>query len=125
MEDNADNRVIYRTILEFYGFEVMEAVDGPFGIQLVREQLPDLVVMDVSIPIIDGLEATRILKADPATAVIPIMALTAHAMPEDRARAAAWGCDAYLAKPAQPKAVLMEVERLLRERDRESIKTRG
>lgn len=115
IEDNLDNRMIYRTILEHYGYEVLEAGDGQSGVELVKERLPDMVLMDISIPILDGHQATRLLKADPATASIPIMALTAHAMAEDRARAAEAGCDAYLAKPAEPKIVLAEVRRLIAE----------
>ncbi|MBB4636584.1 response regulator [Longimicrobium terrae] len=117
IEDNLDNRMIYRTILEHYGYEVLEAGDGQSGVQLVRDTLPDVVLMDISIPIIDGHQATRMLKADPVTASIPVMALTAHAMAEDRQRAAEAGCDAYLAKPAEPKQVLAEVQRLIAERE--------
>lgn len=113
VEDNLDNRMIYRTILEHYGYEVLEAADGEAGVRLARERLPDLVLMDISIPIIDGHEATRMLKADPATAHIPVIALTAHAMAEDRLLAAEAGCDAYLAKPAEPKQVAAEVRRLI------------
>jgi CheY-like chemotaxis protein len=113
VEDNFDNRFIYRTILEHHGYKVLEAGDGETGVRLVRERLPDLVLMDISIPIIDGHQATRILKADPATAGIPVIALTAHAMAEDRVLAAEAGCDAYLAKPAEPKQVAAEVRRLI------------
>jgi CheY-like chemotaxis protein len=118
VEDNGDNRAIYRTILEHYGYRVIEAEDGEVGIRRVREERPDVVLMDISIPLIDGLEATRILKANPATAAIPIIALTAHAMVEDRARAAEAGCDAYIAKPAEPKHVAAVVGRLLDEHGR-------
>jgi CheY-like chemotaxis protein len=113
VEDNRDNRFIYRTILEHHGYEVLEACDGEAGVRLVRERLPDLVLMDISIPIIDGHQATRLLKADPATAGIPVIALTAHAMAEDRVLAAEAGCDAYLSKPAEPKQVVAEVRRLI------------
>ena len=113
VEDNVDNRTIYRTILEHFGFAVLEAADGESGVRMARESRPDLVLMDISIPIIDGHEATRILKADPATASIPVMALTAHAMAEDRIRAAEAGCDGYLSKPAEPNHVVAEVRRLL------------
>jgi CheY-like chemotaxis protein len=113
VEDNLDNRTIYRTILEHFGYEVLEAGDGEAGVRMARERLPDLVLMDISIPLIDGHEATRMLKADPATARIPVIALTAHAMPEDRILAAEAGCDAYLAKPAEPRRVAAEVQRLI------------
>ena len=113
VEDNEDNRIVYRTILEHFGFKVIEAVDGGEGVRLAREALPDVILMDVSIPVIDGLEATRILKADDSTARIPIIALTAHALAEDRVKAAEAGCDSYLSKPAEPKQVVAEVRRML------------
>ena len=113
VEDNTDNRTIYRTILEHHGYEVLEAADGETGVRLTRECLPDVVLMDITIPIFDGYQATRLLKADPATAWIPVMALTAHAMPEHRELALRAGCDAYLSKPAEPRQVLAEVQRLI------------
>lgn len=113
VEDNADTQAIYRVILEHYGHEVLQAWNGEDGVRLAREALPDLVFMDISIPLLDGREATRRLKADPATAHIPIVAITAHAMDEDRARAAEAGCDTYLVKPVEPKRVADEVTRLL------------
>lgn len=113
VEDNEDNRIIYRTFLEHHGYVVLEASDGEAGVQSVREHRPDIVLMDISMPVLDGYEATRILKADPATASIPVVALTAHAMAEDRRLAAEAGCDSYLAKPAEPRRVLAEVQRLL------------
>lgn len=113
VEDNEQNRVIYRTILEHYGFHVVEAWDGEAGIRKVREGRPDVVLMDISIPKVDGYEATRILKADPATSAIPIIALTAHALAEDRARALEAGCDAYISKPAEPGHVAATVQQVL------------
>ncbi|MEX2581882.1 MAG: response regulator [Gemmatimonadota bacterium] len=113
IEDNPDNRGIYRTILEHGGFEVLEAEDGEVGIDLARSRMPDLILMDVAIPLIDGWEATRILKADAATSAIPIIALTAHALHTDRLRAEEVGCDGYIAKPALPRVVLEEVRRRL------------
>lgn len=114
VEDHEDNRNIYRTILEHYGYEVILAVDGRSGIRLAREEQPDLVLMDLSIPVVDGWEATRILKADESTRGIPVIALSAHALQEDRERAMGAGCDGYLAKPVEPKKVLEEVARFLR-----------
>lgn len=113
VEDNEDNRTVYRTILEHYGYKVMEARNGEDGVRMAREQRPDLILMDISIPVIDGWEATRILKADPKTNDIPIIALTAHALATDRAKAAEVGCDGYLAKPCEPRRVVAEVERFL------------
>jgi CheY-like chemotaxis protein len=113
VEDHEDNRIVYSTILEHFGYTVLLAGDGAEGVRLAREALPDLVLMDVSIPVMDGWEATRVLKADPATAAIPIVALTAHALATDRERAAEAGCDGYLAKPVEPRRVLEEVRRFL------------
>jgi two-component system, cell cycle response regulator DivK len=113
VEDNEDNRTVYRTILEHYGYEVIEAQNGEAGIRMARENRPDLILMDISIPVIDGWEATRILKADESTAGIPIIALTAHALATDRAKAGEVGCDGYLAKPCEPRRVVAEVERFI------------
>jgi CheY-like chemotaxis protein len=113
VEDNEDNRDIYRTMLEHFGYEVLTAGDGEEGLRLARERMPHLILMDVSIPLLDGWEATRILKADAATRHIPIIALTAHALAADRATAAAVGCDGYLSKPVEPRLVVREVEKIL------------
>lgn len=113
VEDNEDNVTVYRAILEHSGFRVLEARDGREGIRAARDELPDLVLMDISIPFVDGWEATRVLKADPATARIPVVALTAHAFDADRVRALEAGCDGYLVKPIEPRQVVAEVRRLL------------
>ena len=115
VEDHEDNRNIYRTILEHYGYQVVIAMDGQSGIRLAREEQPDLILMDLSIPVVDGWEATRQLKGDAATRAIPVIALSAHALEEDRLRARQAGCDGYLAKPVEPKKVLAEVARFLGE----------
>lgn len=113
VEDHEENRNIYRTILNHFGYRVVEAPDGREGIRLAREERPDLILMDISIPKVDGWEATRILKADPETMSIPVIAFTAHALPEDRQQAVAVGCDGYLAKPVEPSRVIAEVRRFL------------
>ncbi|HEX2205226.1 MAG TPA: response regulator [Longimicrobium sp.] len=113
VEDNADNRDIYTTILRHHGYQVAEAVDGETGVRLARELQPAVILMDVTMPGMDGWEATRLIKAEPSTAAIPVVALTAHAMAEDRARAVEAGCDAYLSKPVEPSRVVQEVERQL------------
>ncbi len=113
VEDNEDNRIVYSTILRHHGFRVSEALDGEEGIAKARRELPDLILMDISIPIIDGWEVTRQLKGEASTRHIPVIALTAHAMPGDRERALDVGCDGYLAKPCEPRAVLAEVNRLI------------
>jgi two-component system, cell cycle response regulator DivK len=111
VEDNDDNLRIYSTILTYAGYHVLEATDGEAGLESARTDQPDLILMDVSIPKIDGWEVTRILKADPATATIPVVALTAHALASDRERATEIGFDGYIPKPAEPRLVLAEVER--------------
>lgn len=113
VEDHEDNRIVYSTILEHFGYRVLLAGDGAEGVRMAREFSPDLVLMDVSIPVMDGWQATATLKADPATARIPVIALTAHALPADRERAQEVGCDGYLAKPVEPRRVLEEVRRFL------------
>ena len=113
VEDNEDNRIVYATVLEHFGYHVIEARDGAEGVRLARETHPDVVLMDISIPVIDGWRATSILKEDPDTTAIPVIALTAHALPEDRERSTEVGCDGYLAKPCEPSRVLAEVRRVL------------
>jgi CheY-like chemotaxis protein len=113
VEDNEDNRIVYSTILRHFGYRVMEALNGEEGIATARSEKPDLILMDISIPIIDGWEATQVLKHDPETRHIPVIALTAHALASDRERAMQVGCDGYLAKPCEPRAVVAEVQRFL------------
>ncbi|HET7275468.1 MAG TPA: response regulator [Longimicrobiaceae bacterium] len=113
VEDNEDNRSIYRTVLEHFGYGVLEAPDGEEGVRIARESVPDLILMDISIPLLDGWQATKLLKAEEGTSEIPIIALTAHALATDRAKAEEVGCDGYLAKPVEPRRVLEEVQRLV------------
>ena len=111
VEDNEDNLRIYSTILTYSGYRVVEATDGEAALVAARSESPAMILMDISIPKIDGWEVTRRLKADPATASIPIVALTAHALASDQAMAREVGCDGYIAKPAEPRTVLEEVRR--------------
>src|ERR1700731_3501804 len=111
VEDNEDNRIVYSTILKHFCYEVTEALNGEEGIAKARAEMPDLILMDISIPIIDGWEATQVLKHDPSTKGIPIIALTAHALASDREKAMEVGCDGYLAKPCEPRAGGAEVPR--------------
>jgi two-component system cell cycle response regulator DivK len=113
VEDNEDNRIIYSTVLRHVGYDVVEAEDGAQAIALARSVRPDLILMDISIPQVNGWEATRILRRDPETSAIPIIALTAHALPNDRLRAEQVGFTAYLAKPVEPRTVVAEVRRWL------------
>lgn len=111
VEDNEDNRIIYSTVLRHLGYEVVEASDGVQAVALARSLRPDLILMDISIPEMDGWEATRILRQDPITRDIPIIALTAHALADDREKATLIGFTSYLAKPVEPRAVAAEVRR--------------
>jgi CheY-like chemotaxis protein len=111
VEDNEDNRIIYTTVLRHVGYDVIEAQDGVQAIALARSARPDLILMDISIPEIDGWEATRILLEGEDTRSIPIIALTAHALQDDREKAVKLGFTSYLAKPVEPRAVVAEVQR--------------
>src|SRR5690606_9191886 len=95
------------------GYSVIMATDGEAGIAAAAENLPDLVLMDMSLPIIDGWEATRRIKADPATAGIPVIALTAHAMAGDREKAMEAGCDDYDTKPIELPSLIEKIVRLI------------
>jgi two-component system, cell cycle response regulator DivK len=113
VEDNEDNLIVYRTILDHVGYRVIEARDGEEGVARARADLPDLILMDVSLPKMDGWEATRRIKADEETRQIPIIAVTAHALDDDREKATQVGCDGYLAKPVAPRRVVEEVEKFI------------
>jgi two-component system cell cycle response regulator DivK len=99
VEDNEKNLKLARDVLQFRGFRTLEAVTGEQGIALAMEHLPDLVLMDYQLPGMNGVEALKALRQDPATAAIPVVALTASAMREDRERFLAAGFDGYLTKP--------------------------
>jgi CheY-like chemotaxis protein len=113
VEDNEMNRDMLSRRLERKGFSVVLAVDGNQGVELASRELPDLILMDMSLPILDGWQATRMIKAAPATAGIPIIALTAHAMAGDRENAIAAGCDDYDTKPIELPRLLTKIEALL------------
>jgi two-component system cell cycle response regulator DivK len=113
VEDNEDNRIIYATALRYAGYDVIEAITGTEGVRQAKLAKPDLVLMDISVPELDGWEATAILKRDPETRPIPIIAVTAHALPGDEERSIRAGCDGYLAKPITPAALIAEVDRRL------------
>ena len=113
VEDQEMNRDMLSRRLRKRGFEVSIAVDGAEGVEKARAERPDLILMDMSLPVIDGWEATRQLKADDATRGIPVVALTAHAMSTDREKALAAGCDAYETKPVELPRLHETVEKLL------------
>ncbi len=114
VEDNPHNRKIFSGMLTHHGFRVREVETGDAALASVAEEPPDLILMDLSIPGVDGWECTKRLKADPKTERIPIIALTAHAMRGDEERARAAGCDGYLSKPISPKKVVEEVRAYLK-----------
>lgn len=113
VEDNELNRDMLSRRLDRRAYTVAVARDGAEGVQLARHLLPDIILMDMSLPEIDGWEATRRLKSEAATCRIPIIALTAHAMPEDRGKARDAGCDEYETKPVDLGSLLIKMERLL------------
>ncbi|HWQ54631.1 MAG TPA: response regulator [Bryobacteraceae bacterium] len=113
VEDNEMNRDMLTRRLTRKGFEVVAATDGEQGIEAAHSQAPGIILMDMSLPALDGWEATRRLKADPRTSAIPVIALTAHAMPGDRDRALEAGCDDYETKPVEFPVLLEKIHRLL------------
>ena len=114
MEDNEMNRDMLSRRLSRRGFDVLIAVDGAQGIQVAKTELPDLILMDMSLPVMDGWDATRQLKTDTQTQSIPVIALTAHAMSGDRDKALSAGCDDYDTKPIDLDRLLGKMERLLK-----------
>lgn len=113
VEDNELNRDMLSRRLERRGFQVLIAIDGGQGLAMARSEAPDLVLMDMSLPVVDGWEATRALKADEATRAIPVIGLTAHAMAGDREKCLAAGCDDYDTKPVELARLLDKMQALL------------
>jgi len=113
VEDNEMNRDMLSRRLQRRGYDIVMAVDGAQGVEMAKAEAPDLILMDMSLPVLDGWEATRRLKRAPATARIPVLALTAHAMSTDRDRALEAGCDDYDTKPIDMPRLLDKIQRLL------------
>lgn len=113
VEDNEDNRDMLSRRLQKKGYDVAIAVNGEEALDVVRNEVPDLVLMDISLPVMDGFEATRRLKADEITKNIPIIALTAHAMSGDREKAIEAGCDDYDTKPVELPRLIAKIQTLL------------
>ena len=113
VEDNEDNVYMLKRRLERAGFEVLVAPDGEQGLAVAHDQRPDLILMDLSLPVMDGWEATRRLKGSEETRSIPVIALSAHAMPGDREKALEAGCDEYDAKPVNLPKLLAKIRALL------------
>jgi CheY-like chemotaxis protein len=117
VEDNDDNVYMLKMRLDLTGsYEVLVAEDGERGVTMARAERPDLILMDLELPVVDGWEATRRLKADPATRNIPVIALSAHALAGAREKALAAGCDEFDTKPVEFDRLLAKIEHILRER---------
>jgi two-component system cell cycle response regulator DivK len=114
VEDTEDNRQIVRDLMESVGYVLLEAHDGAAGIQMAGEHQPDLILMDIQLPVLDGYEATRRIKSDPALKHIPIIAVTSYALSGDEAKTRAAGCDDYIAKPFSPRQLLVKINSFLR-----------
>jgi two-component system cell cycle response regulator DivK len=113
VEDTEDNRRIMRDLLTGAGYALMEANDGPAGWAMAASQRPDLILMDIQLPVMDGYEVTRRIKADPALRHIPVIAVTSYALSGDEAKSRQAGCDAYIAKPFSPRRLLALVREFL------------
>jgi len=113
VEDNEDNLYLIRFILEENGHSVIEARDGSDGMEKAIKEKPDLIMMDIQLPDIDGMETTRRIRASEADGDIPIIAITSYAMPGDREKALAAGCTSYIEKPINTETVMAEIEKFL------------
>src|SRR5512140_2036949 len=118
VEDNEMNLDMLSRRLQRKGYEVVIAMDGEAGVKLAASELPDLILMDMSLPVLDGWEATRRLKGMPETAVIPVIALTSHAMAGDREKAMAAGCNDFDTKPVDMERLLVKIEALLKKQEK-------
>lgn len=117
VEDQEDNRRIIRDLLTSVGYEMIEALDGAAGVRLAKSERPDLILMDIQLPVLDGYEATRKIKADPDLRSIPIIAVTSYALSGDDTKALEAGCDAYVAKPFSPRQLLAKIQEFSRSTD--------
>jgi two-component system cell cycle response regulator DivK len=113
VEDQEDNRTILRDLLGMAGYELIEATNGAEGIELALREKPDLILMDIQLPLIDGYEATRRIKENADLKATPIVAVTSYALSGDEAKARAAGCDAYVTKPFSPRELLAKVRQYL------------
>lgn len=120
VENHPDNIEILRMGLEFLGYTVTVAVDGKEAVEMAASELPDLIVMDILLPKVTGLEAVSRIRSNPKTKSIPILAATALAMPGDMEKCLASGCDAYIAKPFTRKQLATAIEKLLKDRSESS-----
>jgi len=113
IEDQEDNRAILRDLLNSAGFEVIEAHNGEDGVKMAGNVRPDLILMDIQLPVMDGYEATRRIKSDPELSAIPVIAVTSYALSGDEDKAKSAGCNAYISKPYSPRELLAKVRDFL------------
>ena len=113
VEDTEDNRQIIRDLLTSFDYELLEAVNGAEGVAMAEAHQPDLILMDIQLPMIDGYEATRRIRAVPQLAKVPIIAVTSYALSGDEAKAREAGCDGYVAKPFSPRQLLARIREFL------------
>jgi two-component system cell cycle response regulator DivK len=113
VEDQEDNRSILRDLLSAVGYELIEATNGAEGVEIARRERPDLILMDIQLPVVDGYEAARRIKADAELKAIPIIAVTSYALSGDEAKARSAGCDGYVTKPFSPRQLLAKVREYL------------
>jgi len=113
VEDHEDNRQILRDLLDHAGYDMVEAEDGEQALAAAARDRPDLILLDIQLPLIDGYEVTRRLKADPVLKATPIIVITSYALSGDEAKAYAAGCDTYISKPYDPNALLEIIRRYL------------
>jgi two-component system cell cycle response regulator DivK len=109
VEDQEDNRRILHDLLTNAGYEIIQAENGEEALRAAAAQRPDLILMDIQLPLLDGYEATRRIKADPALRAIPVIVVTSYALSGDESKARAAGCDAYITKPYSPRAILAKI----------------
>jgi CheY-like chemotaxis protein len=124
VDDFADNREMYSEYLSFSGYDVIEARNGKEAVDAAQQRQPDIIIMDLSLPVMDGWEATRRLKADDRTRRIPVVALTGHALAGHSKGAKEAGCDSFLAKPCLPDQLVAEIRRML-EAGKAVVKAKG
>ena len=115
VEDQEDNRRIVRDLLTSVGYEIIEALTGADGVQAAETHVPDLILMDIQLPVIDGYEATRRIRANPALQHVPIIAVTSYALSGDDVKAFEAGCNGYVSKPFSPRALLAKIREFLPE----------
>jgi len=113
VEDQEDNRTILRDVLSTVGYELIEALNGEDGVKLAQNERPDLILMDIQLPKMDGYEATQQIKSIAELKTIPIIAVTSYALSGDEAKARAAGCDGYIAKPYSPRELLAKIRKYL------------